>query len=71
MAGHVGGRSGAALLHLRHDRAREGDLHAHRYILAHEEFVYCNEVQDGELDFHVPIRMRRVGVSPTDGGAKG
>src|SRR5215203_7506141 len=24
---------------------------AHRYILAHEEFVYCHDVQEGEL-FH-------------------
>jgi acetyl-CoA synthetase len=29
----------------------KGILHAHRYILAHEEFVYCHEVQDGER-FH-------------------
>jgi acetyl-CoA synthetase len=29
----------------------KGILHAHRYILAHEEFVYCHDVQDGEL-FH-------------------
>ena len=29
----------------------KGILHAHRYILAHEEFIYCHEVQDGEL-FH-------------------
>jgi acetyl-CoA synthetase len=29
----------------------KGILHAHRYILAHEEFVYCHEVADGEL-FH-------------------
>ncbi len=26
-------------------------MHAHRYILAHEEFLYCHDVQDGEL-FH-------------------
>ena len=26
-------------------------MHAHRYLLAHEEFVYCHDVQDGEL-FH-------------------
>ena len=26
-------------------------MHAHRYILGHEEFVYCHEVEDGEL-FH-------------------
>ena len=29
----------------------KGIVHAHRYILAHEEFVYCHDVQDGEL-FH-------------------
>src|SRR4051794_25349037 len=26
----------------------KGIVHAHRYILAHEEFLYCHEVQDGE-----------------------
>ena len=29
----------------------KGILHAHRYILAHEEFVYCHDVRDEEL-FH-------------------
>ena len=29
----------------------KGILHAHRYILAHEEFVYCHDLRDGEL-FH-------------------
>ncbi len=29
----------------------KGVLHAHRYLLAHEEFIYCHDVQDGEL-FH-------------------
>jgi len=29
----------------------KGIVHAHRYILAHEEFVYCHDVQDGER-FH-------------------
>jgi acetyl-CoA synthetase len=29
----------------------KGILHAHRYILAHEEFVYCHDVRDSEL-FH-------------------
>jgi acetyl-CoA synthetase len=29
----------------------KGILHAHRYLLAHEEFIYCHEVADGEL-FH-------------------
>ena len=29
----------------------KGILHAHRYILAHEEFEFCHDVHDGEL-FH-------------------
>src|SRR5579862_977073 len=29
----------------------KGILHAHRYILAHEEFSYCHDIRDGEL-FH-------------------
>jgi acetyl-CoA synthetase len=29
----------------------KGILHAHRYLLAHEEFLYCHDVRDGEL-FH-------------------
>jgi acetyl-CoA synthetase len=29
----------------------KGILHAHRYILGHEEFIYCHDVRDGEL-FH-------------------
>src|SRR5690242_4220417 len=29
----------------------KGILHAHRYILGHEEFVYCHDVEDGER-FH-------------------
>ena len=29
----------------------KGIVHAHRYVLAHEEFRYCHEVQDGER-FH-------------------
>jgi acetyl-CoA synthetase len=29
----------------------KGIIHAHRYLLAHEEFIYCHEVQDGER-FH-------------------
>jgi acetyl-CoA synthetase len=29
----------------------KGIVHAHRYILAHEEFVYCHEIEDGER-FH-------------------
>ena len=29
----------------------KGIVHAHRYLLAHEEFVYCHDVRDGER-FH-------------------
>lgn len=29
----------------------KGILHAHRYILGHEEFKYCHEIEDGEI-FH-------------------
>ncbi|HEV7495130.1 AMP-binding protein, partial [Baekduia sp.] len=29
----------------------KGILHAHRYVLAHEEFVYCHDIRDAEL-FH-------------------
>jgi acetyl-CoA synthetase len=29
----------------------KGILHAHRYLLAHEEFIYCHDVQEGER-FH-------------------
>ena len=29
----------------------KGIVHAHRYLLAHEEFIYCHDVQDGEV-FH-------------------
>jgi acetyl-CoA synthetase len=29
----------------------KGIIHAHRYLLAHEEFLYCHEVEDGER-FH-------------------
>src|SRR5689334_506946 len=29
----------------------KGIVHAHRYLLGHEEFIYCHEVQDGE-SFH-------------------
>jgi len=29
----------------------KGIVHAHRYLLAHEEFVYCHDVEDGER-FH-------------------
>jgi acetyl-CoA synthetase len=31
--------------------AAKGILHAHRYLLAHEEFEFCHDIRDGEL-FH-------------------
>ena len=43
----------------------KGILHAHRYLLAHEEFVYCHDVRDGEL---LP-RHGRVGVGGGDRAA--
>jgi len=44
----------------------KGILHAHRYILGHEEFIYCHDVQDGErfhgrrnLPAHRAVALRR------------
>ena len=49
---HRGRRPGPALLHVAaRPGLAKGIVHAHRYMLAHEEFVYCHEVQDGER-FH-------------------
>ena len=44
-------RPGPALLLVGTTGLAKGILHAHRYLLAHEEFVYCHDVRDGEL-FH-------------------
>ena len=55
-------RSGSALLLLGTTGLAKGILHAHRYILAHEEFIYCHDVQRRR---GVP-RHGRVGVGGGD-----
>ena len=45
---HLGRGSRAALLHVGNDWLAKGIVHAHRYILGHEEFMYSDEVADGE-----------------------
>ena len=42
----------------------KGILHAHRYILAHEEFVYCHDVQDGERFHGMGEWAWAAGISP-------
>jgi acetyl-CoA synthetase len=42
----------------------KGIVHAHRYLLAHEEFVYCHEVQDGELFHGMGEWAWAAGISP-------
>src|SRR5690349_9035450 len=42
----------------------KGIVHAHRYILAHEEFVYCHEVQDGERFHGMGEWAWAAGISP-------
>jgi acetyl-CoA synthetase len=42
----------------------KGILHAHRYVLAHEEFVYCHEVQDGERFHGMGEWAWAAGISP-------
>src|SRR3954453_3387718 len=42
----------------------KGILHAHRYILAHEEFVYCHDVQEGELFHGMGEWAWAAGISP-------
>src|SRR5207248_5272340 len=42
----------------------KGIVHAHRYLLAHEEFVYCHEVEDGER-FHGMVEWAwAAGIAP-------
>ena len=48
---HGRGRPGPAYYSSGTTGLAKGILHAHRYILAHEEFLYCHDVRDGEL-FH-------------------
>jgi acetyl-CoA synthetase len=42
----------------------KGILHAHRYILAHEEFIYCHDVQDGEIFHGMGEWAWAAGISP-------
>ena len=42
----------------------KGIVHAHRYILAHEEFVYCHEVRDGERFHGMGEWAWAAGISP-------
>jgi acetyl-CoA synthetase len=42
----------------------KGIVHAHRYILAHEEFRYCHEVQDGERFHGMGEWAWAAGISP-------
>src|SRR3712207_1332049 len=42
----------------------KGILHAHRYILAHEEFLYCHDVQDGERFHGMGEWAWAAGISP-------
>jgi acetyl-CoA synthetase len=42
----------------------KGIIHAHRYILAHEEFVYCHQVQEGERFHGMGEWAWAAGISP-------
>ncbi len=42
----------------------KGILHAHRYLLAHEEFVYCHDVREGELFHGMGEWAWAAGISP-------
>ena len=42
----------------------KGIIHAHRYLLAHEEFLYCHEVQDGERFHGVGEWAWAAGIAP-------
>ncbi|MFN8112585.1 MAG: AMP-binding protein [Solirubrobacterales bacterium] len=42
----------------------KGIVHAHRYILAHEEFTYCHDVQPGELFHGMGEWAWAAGISP-------
>ena len=42
----------------------KGILHAHRYILAHEEFEFCHDVRDGELFHGMGEWAWAAGISP-------
>ncbi len=42
----------------------KGIVHAHRYILAHEEFIYCHDVRDGERFHGMGEWAWAAGISP-------
>ena len=42
----------------------KGIVHAHRYILAHEEFVYCHDLRDGESFHGMGEWAWAAGISP-------
>ena len=42
----------------------KGIVHAHRYILAHEEFVYCHDIRDGEAFHGMGEWAWAAGISP-------
>ena len=42
----------------------KGIVHAHRYILAHEEFIYCHDVRDGESFHGMGEWAWAAGISP-------
>src|SRR6187401_3445778 len=42
----------------------KGIVHAHRYILGHEEFLYCHEVEDGERFHGMGEWAWAAGISP-------
>ena len=42
----------------------KGIVHAHRYILAHEEFIYCHDVQEGERFHGMGEWAWAAGISP-------
>jgi len=44
--------------------AAKGIVHAHRYILAHEEFVYCHDIRDGEAFHGMGEWAWAAGISP-------
>ncbi|MGI8623574.1 MAG: acyl-CoA synthetase, partial [Solirubrobacteraceae bacterium] len=44
--------------------AAKGVVHAHRYVLGHEEFVYCHEVRDGERFHGMGEWAWAAGISP-------
>jgi acetyl-CoA synthetase len=45
----------------------KGIVHAHRYLLAHEEFAYCHEVRDGERFHGMGEWAWAAGISPLIG----